>query len=221
MYDVTVGALGYWAHEIATEGLIGYVFAGSPETVCMHGSYEPIFGTNPLAIGIPSSGNSLVLDMATAAMAYYGLIEAKTAGRKIPADIAYDKDGKLTDDPGLAMDGALRPFDKSYKGAGLSMMVEVLTGPLVGASFAGIGETETNWGNLIMVLDPEMLVDKKTFMDNVEAMQKRLKTVKKLPGVKKIILPSERGDKLTKQRLASGEIEIEDNLYKKLQEAAG
>lgn len=217
----STGALGYWAHEIAKEGLIGFVCAGSPETVCMHGSYEPIFGTNPLAIGIPSSGNSLVLDMATAAMAYYGLIEAKTAGRKIPEGIAYDKNGKITADPAEAMDGAIRPFDKSYKGAGLSMMVEVLTGPLVAASFTGIGDTAINWGNLILVLDPEILVDKKSFMDNVEAMQKRLKTVKKLPGVKEIMLPSERGDKLTKQRLASGEIEIEDNLYKKLKEVAG
>ena len=82
--STSTGALGYWADKIAKEGLIGFVFAGSPETVTYHGSYEPIFGTNPLAIGIPADDAPIVLDMATAAMAYYGLIEAKTAGRKIP-----------------------------------------------------------------------------------------------------------------------------------------
>ena len=140
----STGALGYWAGQIAREGLIGFVFAGSPETVCYHGSYEPVFGTNPMAIGIPTDNDSIVLDMATAAMAYYGLIEAKTAGKKIPPDIAYDSEGNLTDDPEKAMNGALRPFDRSYKSAGLALIVEILTGPLVGASFTGIGDTATN-----------------------------------------------------------------------------
>lgn len=121
--NTSTGALGYWAGQIACSGLIGFVFAGSPETVCYHGSYEPIFGTNPMAIGFPTDQDPIVLDMATATMAYYGLIEAKTAGRKIPPDIAYDGQGNLTDDPEKAMNGALRPFDKSYKSAGLSLMV--------------------------------------------------------------------------------------------------
>ncbi len=216
----STGALGYWAHQIAKEGFIGFVFAGSPETVCFHGSFEPIFGTNPLAIGMPSENEPLVLDMATAAMAYYGLIEAKTAGHKIPPDIAYDSEGNLTDDPAKAMDGALRPFDKSYKGASLSLMVEILTGPLVGAAFAGIGE-RNNWGNLIIAIDPELLADKEQFKKNVSALMARVKQTKKLPGVSEIVLPSERGNKLTKEHLASGEIEIEDNLYNELTKVAG
>jgi len=214
--NTSTGALGFWAHEIAKEGFIGFVFAGSPETVCMHGSYEPIFGTNPLAIGIPSASDPIVLDMATAAMAYYGLIEAKTAGKKIPSDIAYDKDGKITVDPQEAMNGALRSFDKSYKSAGLALMVEILTGPLVGASFTGIGDTASNWGNLVIVVDPDLLTDKNIFLQNVRELAVKVKSTKKLPGVKEILLPGERGDKLTKEIIASGKIEIEDNLYNEL-----
>ncbi len=169
---------------------------------------------------MPSAGDPVVLDMATAAMAYYGLIEAKTAGRKIPPDIAYDSDGNLTDDPAKAMDGALRPFDKSYKSAGLSLMVEILTGPLVGTSFTGIGETATNWGNLVIAIDPEMLTDRKAFAHNVAALAAKVKATKKLPGVKEILLPGERGDRLAKKRKQEGVIEIEDNLYHALQQAA-
>lgn len=216
----STGALGYWAGQIAKEGLVGFVFAGSPETVSYHGSYEPIFGTNPMAIGVPADGDPIVLDMATAAMAYYGLIEAKTAGRKIPLGLAYDSEGNLTDDPGKAMDGALRPFDKSYKGAGLALMVEILTGPLVGASFTGIGDTGTNWGNLVFVIDPEMLGDRKEFAKNVSALAARVKVTKKLPGVTEILLPGERGDRITKKRMNQRTIDIEDNLYRALQQAA-
>lgn len=152
----STGAIGYYANEIAKEGFIGFVFAGSPETVATHGSYEPIFGTNPLAIAVPSENDPIVLDMATAAMAFYGLIEAKTAGRKIPENTAYDKDGNITTDPAEAMDGALMPFDRGYKSAGLSMIVQILTGPLTGASFTGIGDTAKNWGNLVFAIDPEL-----------------------------------------------------------------
>lgn len=217
----STGALGYWAGQIARQGLIGLVFAGSPETVSYHGSYEPIFGTNPVAIGMPTTGDPVVLDMATAAMAYYGLIEAKTAGRKIAPDIAYDSEGNLTDDPGKAMDGALRPFDKSYKGAGLALMVEILTGPLVGASFTGVGDTAGNWGNLVIAIDPEILTDRTEFVKNVSALAARVKATKKLPGVIEILLPGQRGDRLTKKRREESVIDIEDNLYHALQSAAG
>ncbi|MEI8067781.1 MAG: Ldh family oxidoreductase [Candidatus Shapirobacteria bacterium] len=214
----STGAIGYYANEIAKQGLIGFVFAGSPETVNTHGSFEPIFGTNPLAIGMPSDGDPVVLDMATASMAYFGLIEAATAGKKIPEGIAYDENGNLTTDPNLALDGAIRPFDRSYKGAGLAMMIEILTGPLVAASFTGIGDTETNWGNLIYVIDPNLLVDVKTFKFQVSQMVEKVKSTKKLPGVDEIFVPGEMGNKLTKQNLDRDEIEIEDNLLNKLKE---
>lgn len=215
----STGAIGYYANEIAKLGYLGFVFAGSPETVNTHGSYEPIFGTNPLAIGVPTEADPMVLDMATAYMAYYGLIEAKTAGRSIPDDIAYDSEGNITTDPAKAMDGAIRPFDKSYKGAGLAMMVEILTGPLVKATFTGIGD-EANWGNLIFVIDPELLTDRVEFAKQVSQMVKKVKSTKKLPGVEEILVPGERGNRLTKQRLDAQEIEIEDNLYKELKNAA-
>jgi LDH2 family malate/lactate/ureidoglycolate dehydrogenase len=218
--NTSTGAIGYYANKIAKQGYIGFVFAGSPESVNTHGSYEPIFGTNPLAIGVPTNEEPVVLDMATAYMAYFGLIEAKTAGRSIPEGIAYDAEGNITTDPAKAMDGAIRPFDKSYKGAGLAMMVEVLTGPLVKASFTGTGDVAKSWGNLIFIIDPELLTDKAEFSSQVSHMVQKVKSTKKMPGVEEIFVPGERGNKLARQGMESGEIEIEDNLYKALKEAS-
>lgn len=214
----STGALGYYAATIAKQGLIGFAFAGSPPTVAPHGSYEALYGTNPLAIGVPADPEPIVLDMATAAMAYYGLIEAKTADKPITGGLAYDKNGNPTTDPAAAMEGAIKSFG-GYKGSGLGFMVTAFTGPLVGAAFAGIGD-RSDWGNLIMAIDPELLGDRKEFKKNVTLLAKKVKTAKKLPGVKEILLPSERGNKLTKERLKSGEIEIEDNLYNELKKAA-
>ena len=215
----STGAIGYYANEIAKEGLIGFVFAGSPELVATHGSFEPVFGTNPLAVGVPSEEEPIVLDMATAAMARYGLIEAKTTGRSIPDNTAYDKEGNVTTDPAAALEGAIMTFDRSYKSAGLAMIIEILTGSLVGAAFTGIGDSN-NWGNLVFAIDPDLLTDIETFKKDISAMIKKVKGAKKLPGVKEIYIPGERGNNLARKRLAAGEIEIEDNLYNELQKAA-
>ena len=210
----STGAIGYYVRKIAEAGFMGFAFSGSPETVPMHGSYEPMFGTNPLAIGIPSNDKPIVFDMATSAMAYFGLIQAKTAGQKIPADVAMDSEGNQTTDPSKAMDGAILPFDRGYKGASLSMMVEVFTGQLVGSTFAGIGNGD--WGNLVYAIDPELLVDKSIFTKQVSELIAQVKSSKKSPGIDQIYVPGERGDQIMQKCLQKNSIEIEDNLYKGL-----
>lgn len=214
--NASTGAIGYYAQEIAKSGFIGFVFAGSSvKIVAPFGSYEPIFGTNPLAIAIPSEGDPIVLDMATAAMARYGVIEAQTAGRKIPENTAYDKEGNMTIDPAKALEGAIMTFDRGYKSSALALIVQILTGPLIGASFAGIGPSE-NWGNLVFAIDPELVIDKDEFKKNVSLMIQKIKDAKKLPGVNELSVPGERGNMLAQKRLTKGVLEIEDNLYHEL-----
>jgi len=217
----STGAIGYWARKIADAGFIGWIFAGSPPTVATFNSYEPVFGTNPLAIALPSDDDPLVLDIATSAMAWFGLMEAKTAGKSIPGDVAYDNQGNLTTDPARALEGALRPFDRNYKGSGLGLMVEALTGPLVGAAFAGLGRAFENWGNLVFAIDPELLVDRATFKKQVSELVTAVKSKKKLPGVDDLLMPGERGDRVMKSVLEAGEIEVEDNLWAELRAKIG
>ena len=104
--------------------------------VAPHGSYEPIFGTNPLAIGIPTIEGepTLILDMATSAEAWFGLVSgsfcfvkynfysrnlflkvtAKEQGLPIRPDVAFNNRGQLTTSPADALEGALQVFDRLY-----------------------------------------------------------------------------------------------------------
>ncbi|MEZ4667023.1 MAG: Ldh family oxidoreductase [Anaerolineae bacterium] len=213
----STGAIGYYASKATEAGYIGLIFAGSGEYVAMHGAYEPIFGTNPLAIGIPTQGKPVVFDMATSAIARFGIVEAKTAGRSIPDDVAYDNDGNATTDPAAALGGAIRAFG-GYKGAALAFMVEVLTHELVGTTHDAQGK-KVDWGNLIMVIDPELLVDRDTFAKQVSELVMRVKATRKLPGIEEILIPGERGNAVLDAALASGEIEIEEGLWMALQKA--
>ncbi|MDX2141324.1 MAG: Ldh family oxidoreductase [Chloroflexota bacterium] len=218
--NTSTGAIGYYAKRIADAGFIGLVFSGSGLWVAMHGAYEPLFGTNPLAFGIPSSGKPIVFDMATSAIARFGIIEAKTAGRAIPAGVAVDAEGNPTTDAAAALAGAILTFG-GYKGAALSLIVEVLTGPLVGAAFTGFGDAASDWGNLAIAINPGLLVDTGAFYDDVARLTGRVKASKRLPGVDEIFIPGERGDQIMDEALASGSIAIDDALWAALNVAAG
>jgi LDH2 family malate/lactate/ureidoglycolate dehydrogenase len=219
--NTSSGAIGYVASELARRGLIGFVFGRSPERVAMHGSYEPVFGTNPLAVGIPARPDPIVLDMSTAATSYFGLVEARTAGRDIPGDMAYDVAGKPTTSPAEAVKGAIRSFDRGFKGSALAMIGEILAGPLVGAAFCGLGDSKGNWGHLIFAIDPTLLGDRDEFTANVARIIDKVKSSKRLPGVEEILVPGERGSRKARECLESGEIEIEDNLLAELRKVAG
>ena len=214
------GAIGYYARWMAAEGLIGFVFAGSHELMAMHGSYQPFLGTNPLAIGIPTEDSPMVLDMATASIAWYGIHLAQAEGNTIPEGVAYDSEGRLTTDPAAALGGAIKAFG-GYKGAALALVVELLSRPLVGATRNEDG-TKLDWGNLVFAIDPELLTDDlQTFRAGVSDLIARVKQQALLPGVEEILVPGERGDRIHARNLAAGELELDERVWQELQALAG
>ena len=215
------GAIGYFARKIADAGYVGFVFSRAPERVAAYGSYEPVFGTNPIAIALPAKPDPLVLDMSTASMSYYGVIEAQTAGTQLPEGVGYDAGGNPSTDPAAVAAGALKSFDGGFKGSALAMMVEALAGPLTGASFSGQQDSKNNWGHLLFAIDPELLGDRNQFVANLKTLISRIKGSAGWPGVEEIPVPGERGDAVLKKIMDSGEIEIEDKLLEQLRKAAG
>jgi LDH2 family malate/lactate/ureidoglycolate dehydrogenase len=130
----------------------------SPEIIqTCAGAKQAIFGTNPICMSVPAAGGPVTMDMATAAYAWFGVLEAKTAGRPLPEGVAMDAQGRDTTDPEAVLSGgALKVFDASHKGSALALFVELLAGPLVGAAVADKLE-EKNWGNLIVAINPSLL----------------------------------------------------------------
>ncbi len=61
------GVLGYWTRLLAEGGLVAALTATSPRRLANPDGGPPLAGTNPLAIGIPSSdGNPIVADVSPA-----------------------------------------------------------------------------------------------------------------------------------------------------------
>merc|ERR1712087_374045 len=91
------GQLAFYCERMARKGVIGIAFANSPEFVAPAKGARATFGTNPIAMAFPKSGGeALTFDMATSAVALFGVLTAKAKGAPLEQGVAYDKNGEYT-----------------------------------------------------------------------------------------------------------------------------
>ncbi len=128
------GALGIYVWPMINRGLIGIVFSNGPAVMPPWGGSKPILSTSPIAAGLPTNPPTVV-DLATSAVAR-GKIQAKAqAGVELEAGWAFAKDGLPTTDAKEALAGMLAPLGGA-KGYALAVLVESLTGMLIGPSLS-------------------------------------------------------------------------------------
>ena len=208
------GVAGYYSDMAIMEDLIGIVIANTEPAVAPIGGKEPILGTNPLAIGIPSGSHYVSVDMATSASARGKLLEAKRRGEMIPENVALDAEGRPTIDPREALRGSILPFG-AHKGYALAFMIEIMAGPLVNASYgkAVTGtanpEVECTKGDLVAAIDPSKFVDMEDFKKDVDDF---IAEVKSTPNV---FIPGDMEVRNVKRHQEEG-MPLDDNLVKEL-----
>jgi len=213
------GCLAYYLEKIAQENLIAVLMAQSPKSTVAYGGIEPLFGTNPVSFGMPAYPNPIIFDMATAAISRGAIIKAKELGEQLPENVAIDSDGNPTTDPGKAIAGATLAFDRSYKGSGLAMMVEILSGLWPGADFVGKNPSG-RWGNTFMAFSPDLLSDTEAFKQKTKILIETVKHSKTKDG-HSVRIPGESTIHTRNQNIMNQHIDIEENLYNELKKAAG
>lgn len=205
------GAQAYYVKQIADAGLIGIMCSRSPASAAAFGGIDPVFGIDPIGFGFPSVEQPSVFDTATSAMTFYGLVLAKARDEKIPENMAIDNNGDLTIDPAEAMDGALLPFDRSYKGSGFAMVVEVLAGPLLGGAWVDNQSFTEEWGTVLVAIDPDLMVGRDEFKKNVSDMIAKIKAARTRDN-ETIRLPGERAREAYLAAQTSSFVEIDDTV---------
>jgi len=131
------GASAFYAMQALQHGMIGFASTNAGPTMAPTGGREGRLGNNAMAIAVPAGRSPpIVLDMATGAVAWGKIFVAQQEKRKIPTTWALDKNGVPTDDPNAAAhQGLIQPFG-GYKGYGLSLLLDILTGVLSGGGFS-------------------------------------------------------------------------------------
>jgi len=192
------GVAGLYAEQATTAGMIGLYMTNGAPSIAPTGGREPMLGSNPMAIGIPTGGACpIVLDSASAVVARANLLLAKTTGRTIPLGWALDSQGRPTQDPDAGLQGSMLPFG-GHKGYGIALMVDVLSGVLSGARHGpwlppmyGDFKNPQGIGHFLLAVNVEAFLPLEQFRERIDQFVARLKSSEKSEGVDEIFVPGE------------------------------
>ncbi|MEM1983207.1 MAG: Ldh family oxidoreductase [Sulfolobales archaeon] len=211
-----VGALAYYVMKVAKEGLVGISLANAKARIGVPGVKSALVGTNPIAVAIPTDDGPIVLDMALSTVAVGKIVLAARKGEKIPEGWAVTKDGKPTTDPKEALEGYLTPMG-GYKGLGLAIIVDILSGVFIGAPYSLIISGKgpyTQGGFLIIALNPNMFREYKEFINDIRNYVETLKSLPKEPGIE-VLMPGEPELRCYNERILKG-IPLDDGVWEQL-----
>lgn len=199
------GIAGWYALRVAQAGLIGISLTNTSPLVAPTRALDPLLGTNPIAVAVPAGRfDDFCLDMATSTIPRGRIEVASRRGEILQPSWAIDVDGRPAYTPEAAFGGALLPLGGceetgGYKGYGLMLVVDILTGvlggstpgPLIAPLFSP-SHGSSDLAQTFMAIDPDALDVPGTFEQRMEREIELLvsaRTVPDAPG--RVLIPGE------------------------------
>ncbi|WP_061161902.1 malate/lactate/ureidoglycolate dehydrogenase [Caballeronia temeraria] len=222
-----IGRIGHWAEQCAKAGLVSFHFvnvAGDP-LVAPFGGIDRRFGTNPFCAAYPRDGKSpLVLDFATAGIAYGKTRVAYNKGVKVAPGMLLDHEGKPTIEPKVMHEepfGSLTAFGL-HKGSGLAALCEIFGGALSGGYTTH--EDTLEQSSAIINCMTSVIVDPNAFdapkaQAEAEAFLEWMKASPRAEGIDAIYAPGEPEEARRADRSANG-IAIDPTTWKQIRDSA-
>ncbi len=177
--------------------------------VAPHGSYQPVFTPDPIAVGYPTDGDPVLIDISTSTTTLGMAHRLMETGGKFPGDWLIGPDGEASDDPTVLRGdppGALLPLgglDRGHKGFGLALMVEALTSALAGHGRADGADT---WGASVFMqmIDPAAFGGGDAFRRESGWLANACRAAQVAPGRPPVRLPGEGALARKRKALAEG-----------------
>ena len=187
------GTAGYYAMMAEKRGMIGFSMTNSGAFVAPFGGVEKRLGTNPIAVALPAEKHlPILLDMATSRVSRGKLLVNMKKGEPVPDDWALAIDGSRTTDAPQAFRSILLPL--GYKGYGMAVIVDMLSGVLNGSGFGVAVDTPKDKpivGSSFLAIKTEAFCEQGELRRNVDALIDEIKNVKLEAGTDEVLMPGE------------------------------
>lgn len=206
-----IACLAAYLERATSRGYMALIASSDPSeaSVAPFGGNRAVFTPDPIAVGIPTKGEPILIDI-SASITTNGLTNRlRREGRRYPGLWAQDADGRATDDPNVLFTdppGTLMPAggqDHGQKGYGLALTIEALT---QGLSGFGRADPPKGWsaGVFVQVYDPEAFAGLPHFRGEMSWIAEACRSTPPVPGGGSVRLPGERGLAHKRTALAEG-----------------
>lgn len=197
---------GNFGWQAAEAGVIGICFTNTKPNMPAWGGSEPKLGNNPLVVGIPRKNGPVVLDMAMSQYAYGKMNLHAEKSEEMPFDAGFDQYGALTKSPEIILKNQLALPVGLWKGAGLSLILDMLASMLSGGnSTYQIDQNGDEYGlsQVFLCFDPKKLELSEWMEEKVDLIISDLKASLVFEG-KSVRYPGENTMQIRTKNLKEG-----------------
>lgn len=206
-----IAALTAYLKRATDQGLLMLLYCSdrNSASVAPYGGRDPVFTPNPMAFGIPTGGEPILVDVSCSITTNGMSGRLAREGKRFPGKWLLDDKGEPTDDPKYGLPGGggsiqlLGGTDAGHKGYGLTLLVESLTG---GLAAHGRADPKEGWGATVFVqlLDPEAFGGLEGATRQIDFVAAACHaSTPRTPG-QPVRLPGERGLARRTEQLANG-----------------
>jgi LDH2 family malate/lactate/ureidoglycolate dehydrogenase len=219
-----IGRVGRWPEMALEENMMGIACQPGAVYLAPWGGIERKLPISAFSFAIPTwKYPPIIIDMSLGPMAGGRSAILELRNQKVPMGWLIDDEGNPMDDPALFNQGvgAQLPLGQTglgYKGMALSMIIDVLTGPLIGIFSTQMNVYERR-GVFFSVIDIEAFTSIEEFKEGIDEIISNLKSSKLAQGFEEIMFPGEPEWKEHERRLKEG-IFIDDKIYQRILETA-
>lgn len=203
-----IGCLAVFLERATSRNQLVLLASADPSvrSVAPFGGREPVVTPNPVAVGIPTDGEPILVDVSTSITTNGLSGRLAKEGRRFEHPWLVDGDGRPSDDPKvLEADppGAILPMgglDHGHKGFALGLWVEAMTQALAGY---GRIDAPSRWGAsvFVMVLDPRAFAGTDAFARQTSWLRDACLASAPAAGSDGVRLPGQRGLERKRQAL--------------------
>lgn len=219
-----IGRVGKWAELALDDDMIGIASQPGGVYIAPWGGVERKLPIAPIAFAAPTGKYSpIVVDMSLGPIAGGRTAILAQRGMRVPLGWYIDDDGETHDDPKIFNEGkgAQLPLGQpglGYKGMALSMMINILAGPLLG-HVATHAHAFRRCGVFLGAIDPEAFTPLETFKEGMDALISDMKSSRLAEGFDEITVPGEPEWRTMERRLKEG-IYLDDEIYGRILDTA-
>ena len=206
-----IACLAVYPKYATDRGLMMLLTCSDPNhsSVAPYGGIKPLYTPNPIAAGIPTTDEPIILDTSLSCTANGVVGRAKREGKLLPKGWLLDDQGRPTQNPAVlsaASPGSILPLggqDLGFKGFGLGLLVEALTASLGGH---GRADQPQHWGASVFmqIINPAAFGGSEAFLRESEWLAEACRSNPVRPGEPPVRLPGSRALRFRDEQMQRG-----------------